>query len=69
MGSARREDAGQVSCEAKLAQQLAFVEQEPLFCIFINLQKAYDAIDRERYIDICAEAGVGPNTVRLIVNF
>merc|ERR1712086_1230862 len=26
-------------------------------------------MDRGRYIDVCVEAGVGPNAVRLIVNF
>ena len=30
--------------EAKLTQQLAFVEQCPLYGIFINLRKAYDAM-------------------------
>ena len=55
--------------ETKRAQQLAFVEQAPLFGIFIELRKAYDAMDKERCIDICVEAGVGPNAVRLIVNF
>ena len=55
--------------EAKLVQQLTFVEQAPLFGIFIDLRKAYNAMDRERCIDICVEAGVGPNAVQLVVNF
>jgi hypothetical protein len=31
--------------EAKLAQQLAHLEQTPFFGSFINLQKAFDAMD------------------------
>jgi hypothetical protein len=31
--------------EAKLAQQLAHLEQTPFFGVFINLQKAFDAMD------------------------
>ena len=33
--------------EAKLAQQLAHLEQHPFFGIFLNLNKAFDAMDRE----------------------
>ena len=55
--------------EAKLAHQLAFVEQAPLFRIFVDLLKAYNVKDRKRCIDICVEAGMGPNTVWLIINF
>ena len=48
--------------EAKLAQQLAFVEQAPLFVIFIDLRKAYDAMDRERCIEIYVWGGyAGPS--------
>ena len=32
--------------EAKLFQQLAYIEQCPLYAVFIDLQKAYDAMDR-----------------------
>ena len=34
--------------EAKLAQQLAYREQRPLYGIFLDLRKAYDAMDRGR---------------------
>ena len=34
--------------EAKLVQQLAYREQAPLFCIFLDLKKAYNAIDLGR---------------------
>ena len=47
--------------KAKIAHQLAFIEQAPLYGIFINLRKAYDAMDRQRCINICVEEEVGPN--------
>ena len=46
--------------EAKLVQQLAYREQCPLFGIFLDLRKAYDAMDRGRCLDILRDAGVGP---------
>lgn len=39
---------GTAILEAKLFQELASVEQEPLFYIFLDLRKAYDTIDRNR---------------------
>ena len=57
---------GTATAEAKLAQQLAFREQEALFETFIDLRKAYDAMDRGRCLEILEEYGVGPNMLRLI---
>ena len=37
-----------------------------LFCIFLDLKKAYDAIDRGRCLDILEDCGVGPWAQRLI---
>ena len=34
--------------EAKLAQKLAHLEQMPFFSVFINMRKAFDAIDQGR---------------------
>jgi len=33
---------GTATIEAKLAQQLAWMEQEPLYQVFVDLRKAYD---------------------------
>ncbi len=33
--------------EVKLQQQLAWVEQEPLYQIYLDLRKAYNTLDRE----------------------
>ena len=45
------------------------MEQEPLFEAFIDLRKAYDAMDREICMDILVGYGVGPNMLRLIKHF
>ena len=60
---------GTGTMEAKLAHQLAFVEQAPLFRIFVDLLNAYNVKDLKRCIDICVEARMGPTAVRLIIKF
>ena len=55
--------------EAKLLQQLAFREQVPLYGIFLDLRKAFDAMDRGRCLAILEDAGVGPCALRLIRSF
>ena len=46
--------------EANLAQQLAHLEQASLFGVFIDLKKAFGAMDRGRCLAILALHGVGP---------
>jgi len=60
---------GTATIEAKLNQQLAFLEQMPLYQIFVDLKKAYDSVDRSRCLDIMAGYGVGPNFIRLLTHF
>jgi hypothetical protein len=55
--------------EAKLAQQLGHLEQMPFFGVFIDLQKAFDTMDRERCLEILALHGVGLKMLHLIRNF
>ena len=55
--------------EEKLVQQLAYREQAPLFCIFLDLKKVYDAMDRSRCLEILEDCGVGPRARRLIHRF
>jgi hypothetical protein len=55
--------------EAKVAQQLAHLEQTPYFGIFIDQQKAFDAMDCGRCLEILALHGVGPEMLCLIRNF
>jgi hypothetical protein len=55
--------------KAKLAQQLAHLEQMSFFGVFIDLKKAFDAMDQGRCLEILALHGVGPNMLHLIRNF
>ena len=60
---------GTAIMEVKLQQQLAWVEQAPLYQIYLDLRKAYDALDRGRCLEILAGYGVGPNLLRLQKKF
>jgi hypothetical protein len=60
---------GTAGIEAKLAQQLAHLEQVLFYGVFIDLKKAFDAMDRERCILILEGYDAGHNMVRLIRNF
>ncbi len=41
---------GTAIIEAKLAQQLSYLELQPFYGVFLNLRKAFDAMDREQSI-------------------
>jgi hypothetical protein len=60
---------GTAVIEAKLTQQLAHIEQTPFYGVFINLKKAFDAMDWERCLLILEGHGAGPNMRRLIRHF
>jgi hypothetical protein len=68
-GCRNQRRTGTAGIEAKLAQQLAHLEQVPFYGVFLDLKKAFDAMDWERYILILKGYGVGPNMIRLIRNF
>jgi hypothetical protein len=61
--------AGTAGIEAKLAQQLAHHEQVLFYGVFLDLKKAFDAIDWERCLLILEGYGMGPNMIWLIRNF
>jgi hypothetical protein len=46
--------------EAKLAQQLAWMEQEPFYQIYVYLRRAYDHLGQEQVIKIMIGYGVAP---------
>ncbi|EJK60561.1 hypothetical protein THAOC_19061 [Thalassiosira oceanica] len=68
-GFVKGRGCGTAGIEAKLAQQFAYLQQSPLYGIFIDLRKAYDAMDRDRCMAIMEGYGVGPNMLRLIRTF
>ncbi len=55
--------------EAKLAQQFAHLEQTPFFGVFIDLRKAFDAMNCGRCLEILVLHSVGPKVICLICNF
>jgi hypothetical protein len=44
-GGQPKRGTGTATIEAKLAHQLAWMEQEPLYQVFVDLRKAYDHLD------------------------
>ena len=57
---------GTATLEAKLLQQLAATRKEVLYVIFLDLTKAYDALDRSRSLEILKGYGVGERVRRLL---
>ena len=57
-------EAGTMTTEANMAQQLAGIFHEPLFQVFIDVRKAYESLDKGRCTDILR--GYGP---RLLIPF
>ncbi len=60
---------GTVVMEVKLTQQLDHIEQAPFYGVFIDLKKAFDAMDWERCLLILEGHDVGLNMCRLIHHF
>ena len=48
------------SLEYNLPQHVIDIREELLFKIFLDLHKAYDALEQNRFLDILAAYGVGP---------
>ena len=49
---------GTTTLETKLLQQLVSLREEVLYMIFLELHKAYDALDRSRCLEILEGYGV-----------
>jgi hypothetical protein len=64
-GGLPKQGTGMASIEAKLAQQLAWRDQCPLYKIYLDLKKAYDAIAWVRMLKNLEAYGVRPNLLRL----
>ena len=57
---------GTATHDAKLPQQFADLREEVLYVIFLDLHKAYDALDRYRCLEILEGYDVGPRARRLL---
>ena len=55
--------------EFKLVQELASVDQDPLFLIFLDLQKAYDTVDLGRLLVTLEVYCSGPHMCWLLAVF
>ena len=60
---------GTATLEVKLLQQLAPMREEVLYVIFLDLTKAYDALDRSRSLEILEGYRLGPQVRRLLLAF
>ena len=60
---------GTATLEVKLLQQLAAMREEVFYVIFLDLTKAYDALNRSRCLDILEGYGVGPSARRLLTTY
>jgi hypothetical protein len=60
---------GTAIMEVKLNQQLAWVDKAPLYQIYLDLKKAYNALEPTRCLEILAGYGVGPNLLCLQKQF
>ena len=68
-GSRAGRGTGTATLEAKLLQKLAAMREEVLYVIFLDLTKAYNALDRSRCLDILEGYGVGPSARRLLKTY
>ena len=60
---------GTTDLEANLIQQLAAMREAVLFKVFLDLWKSYNALDRERALNVLAAYDFGTRTVRLIQTY
>ena len=56
---------GTSTLEAKLLQQIIAMRETVLRSVFLDMHKAYDALDRYQCLDILEGYGVGPRTLRI----
>ena len=54
-----------MTLELKLIMQIAQAQGSPLYAIFLDLQKAFDAVDRSRLLDILKAYQVPPGCLLL----
>ena len=52
-----------------MLQQNIYMKETVLYAIFLDLRKAYDALDRDQCIDILSGYEVGPRTIRILQTY
>lgn len=60
---------GNGTIKAKLLMQLSSVRRKTLYFIFIDLDKSYDTLDRERTSGLLEAYGLGQRACHLLRNF
>ncbi len=65
-GCCNKRGTGTAIIKAKLAQQLSYIELKPFYGVFLDLWKAFDAMDQERCIMLLEGYGAEPRMIRLI---
>lgn len=60
---------GTAYLESKMLQQLMAMREEFLYDIFLDLNKSYDALDRNLCLDILAAYVLGPQSLHLLRNY
>jgi hypothetical protein len=65
-GCRSKHRTGTTIIEVKLAQQLSYLKLKPFYGVFLDLWKAFNAMDREGSIMVLEGYGAGPRMIRLI---
>ena len=60
---------GTSTLKAKLLQKIAALREEVLYVIFLVLNKAYDALDRSRCLEILEGYDIGPRSRKLLQTY
>ncbi len=68
-GCRNKRSTGTAIIKAKLAQQLSHLKLNPFYGVFLDLRKAFDAMDRERCILILEGYGAKPWLVCLVQTY
>jgi hypothetical protein len=68
-GCRNKRGTGTAIIEAKLTQQLSYLELQPFYGVFLDLRKAFDAMDQGQCLMILEGYGAGPWMIRPIPGF
>ena len=60
---------GTAALEAKPAQKMVGITHKPLFQVFLDVQKSYESLDRERCLELLRGYGLETNLDRILDNY